>query len=384
MSDKGEIKPDTNKPAVDKKPVTKPSANSSSKGNGFLTFFVLIIFLLVIGGLGAGYYFWELIQKDLQTARTERAELKNAFAALDKNPAIKKMFTGVEKQIKSTKHDLLDLNDQFSSLEEEHQRISEIATATSETVNRGQIGWMLHEVQHVLRMAQHRLLLDRDIKGALAGLDAADQRLSQIDDLRLIPIRKSIANQILALQEYSHPDYIGLQLKLDNAIASLRTGLVSSPKPATESATPTEDNATEAAPHAEESTTPPAEVALNYVKDTFDKAKAAFNKTVKVTHGEQQISLYIEEQEKKRAYEFLRQKLLGAKYAISTRDDSSFHKQLGAALAWLESNETAFTNKQKLLNEITSINKIDLLPELPDISEPSSLMEIYIANHKEK
>lgn len=241
---------------------------------------------------------------------------------------------------------------------------------------------MLYEVQHVLRMAQHRLLLDRDLKGALAGLDAADQRLSQIDDVRLIPIRKSIANQTRALQEYSHPDYIGLQLKLDNAIASLRTGLVSTPKPAAPDAT--EENVSEASPSAHTAAAPPAEVALDYVKNTLDKAKAAFNKTVKVTHGEQQISLYIEEQEKKRAYEFLRQKLLGAKYAVSTRDNLSFHKQLGAAHAWLDSNETVFTNKQKLLNEITSINKIDLLPELPDISEPSSLMEIYIANHKEK
>lgn len=382
MSDKGEIKPDTPKPANEKKVAASPNKNSSGRGNGLLTFFVLIIFLLLIGGFGAGYYFWENIQKDLNIAQSERAELENSLSTLEKNPTIKKISTGFSKQIASTKHDLVDLNDQFSSLEEEQQRISEIATATSETVNRGQIGWMLYEVQHVLRMAQHRLLLDRDLKGAQAGLDAADQRLSQIDDVRLIPIRKSISNQLHALQQYKHPDYIGLQLKLDNAIASLRSGLVSTPS-TTKITAPAEESVTE---EVQSGTTdiPPAEAALSYVKNTLDKAKAALNKTVKVTHGEQQISLYIEEQEKKRAYEFLRQKLLGAKYAISTRDDLSFHKQLGAARAWLENNETAFTNKDKLLSEITSINKIDLLPELPEISEPSRMMEIYIANHKEK
>lgn len=383
MSDKGEIKPDTKKPDSEKIPVPSANKNTPGRGNGLLTFFVLIIFLLLMGGLGAGYYFWELMQNDLRIAQAERAELKNSFGELDKNPAIKKISQSLDSQMKSAKHDLVELNDQFSVLEEEQQRLSELATANSETLNRGQIGWMLHEVQHVLRMAQHRLLLDRDIKGALAGLDAADQRLSQIDDVRLIPIRKSIANQVRALQEYSHPDYIGLQLKLDNAIASLRSGLVSIPKTTSKPA-PAEEGITTAEPATGSTDAPPAEIALEYVKNTFDKAKAAFNKTVKVTHGEQQISLYIEEQEKKRAYEFLRQKLLGAKYAVSTRDDLSFHKQLGAANAWLNSNETAFSNKQKLRDEITSINKIDLLPELPDISEPSSMMEIYIANHKEK
>ena len=85
---------------------------------------------------------------------------------------------------------------------------------------------MLKEVEHVLRMSQHRLLLDRDFQGALLGLDAADNRLREINNVRLIPIRESISKQTQILKQFPHPDYVGIQLTLDSTIAQLRTGLL--------------------------------------------------------------------------------------------------------------------------------------------------------------
>lgn len=71
------------------------------------------------------------------------------------------------------------------------------------------------------------------------------------------------------------------------------------------------------------------------------------------------------------------------KYAVSTRDNLSFHQQLNAALAWLENNEE-FINKDSLIKEIKALEKNDLLPKLPDISEPSILLAKYAADSKEQ
>ena len=125
------------------------------------------------------------------------------------------------------------------------------------------------------------------------------------------------------------------------------------------------------------------EVSKQFLQNTAEKVKAAFNDSVNVTHGEQKIALFIEEQEKKRAYDFLRNKLLGAKYAVSTRDNNAFHQQLNAALAWLESNDQ-FSNQSSLIEEIAQLNKNNLMPSLPDISEPSILLAKHVNSLKDK
>ena len=121
----------------------------------------------------------------------------------------------------------------------------------------------------------------------------------------------------------------------------------------------------------------------DFIADSVDKAKVALGDSVNITHGEQKIALFIEEQEKKRAYDFLRNKLLGAKYSVSTRDNEVFHQQLSAAQAWLENNDE-FTNRDSLIKKIEALNKNNLTPSLPDISEPSVLLTKYMDSLKDK
>jgi len=246
---------------------------------------------------------------------------------------------------------------------------------------------MLKEVEHVMRMSQYRLLLDRDFDGALAGLNAADQRLNDINDVRLIPIRQSIAKQTQTLQQFPHPDYTGLQLQLDNIIAQLKDGLIKQASQVVQVSEANEQQQT--SPQVSEEETQPLDakriwqISKTFILETVDKVKAALSDSVNITHGEQKIALFIEEQEKKRAYDFLRNKLLGAKYSVSTRDDTAFHQQLNAALAWLENNNQ-FTNGDSLIKEITDLNKTNLTPVLPDISEPSILLAKYMDTLKDK
>lgn len=73
------------------------------------------------------------------------------------------------------------------------------------------------------------------------------------------------------------------------------------------------------------------------------------------------------------AYEFIRMKLLGAKYAVASRDDDAYHQELGAALSWLESTDT-LKNKKEIIGELSELNDINLEPVLPDITEANSLL----------
>lgn len=373
-----------------KNPTTKPQANTNKQksGGALLGFFVFLTFLLAIAGIGAGYYVWQQTQQQLQVAESERQALEHALSTLDENPRMQKISGGLSKKIASTNSKVQQLGKNITSLSSEQKRLASVVQDTSDIVSRSQAGWMLKEVEHVLRMSQHRLLLDRDFTGALAGLKAADQRLNDINDVRLIPIRKSIAKQTQTLNQFPHPDYTGLQLQLDNIMAQLKSGLVKQAEQVAHTDVDADKKQPPVSTENSEQTQPFDanklwEMSKSFIVDTFDKAKSTVSDSVNVTRGEQKIALFIEEQEKKRSYDFLRNKLLGAKYSVSTRDDMAFHQQLNAALAWLENNDQ-FTNRASLSKEISAMNKHNLMPALPDISEPSILLAKYVNTLKDE
>jgi uncharacterized protein HemX len=384
MSTKGETEPKTTNPPV------KPAANTNKQksGGALLGFFVFLTFLLAVAGIGAGYYVWQQTQEQLQAAQAERDALEHALDSVDENPRIQKSNRSFNKKIEDTNSNLTKLSKNLSSMSGEQQRLTSVIEDTNDIISRGQNGWMLKEVEHVLRMSQHRLLLDRDFDGALAGLKAADQRLNDINDVRLILIRQSIAKQIQALNQFPHPDYTGIQLQLDNTIAELKNGLL---KQATQQATNSQVSSSVKIPASEDTssndkafdTEKYLALGKQFILDTIENTKTALNDSVNITHGEQKIALFIEEQEKKRAYDFLRNKLLGAKYSVSARDDIAFHQQLNAAQAWLESNDQ-FTNQNSLTKEIDQLNKNNLMPALPDVSEPSLLLAKHMNSLKEE
>lgn len=373
-----------------KAPPAKPQANTNKQksGGAILGFFVFLTFLLAVAGIGAGYYVWQQTQQQLQAAEVERQALKHALGNLDENPRIQKFSHNFNKKVEATNSKVQQLGKDLNTVTAEQKRIASAVQNTSDIVERSQTGWMLKEVEHVMRMSQHRLLLDRDFDGALAGLKAADQRLNDVNDVRLIPIRQSIAKQTQTLQQFPHPDYTGLQLQLDNIIAQLKDGLI---EQATQVVVASETNEEQQStiPQASEQEAQPLDanriwqISKTFILESVEKVKAALSNSVNITHGEQKIALFIEEQEKKRAYDFLRNKLLGAKYSVSTRDNTAFHQQLNAALAWLENN-SQFTNSDLLVKEITGLNKTNLTPALPDISEPSILLAKYMDTLKDK
>lgn len=385
MSTQGDTEPKPNNP-----PTSKPMANTNKQksGGALLGIFLFLTFLLVIGGLGAGYYVWQQMQQQLQSAQVERQALEHALGNLDENPRIQNFSHRFNKKIDELNLQINKLAEQQKSIARETTRLTAIVEQTSEVIGRSQKGWMLKEVEHLLRMSQHRLLLDRDFEGAQTGLKAADQRLKEINDVRLIPIRQSIARQTSKLNQFPHPDYVGIQLSLDNIIAQLKSGLIKQAANITDSGQQQKQPETDKETENKEQTLPfdverAWEITRQFVAQTISKAKTSLSNSVNITHGEQKVALFIEQQEKKRAYDFLRSKLLTAKYSVSTRDDMAFHQQLNAALAWLENNDQ-FANSESLAGSIQEINQHNLMPALPDITEPSTLLAKYMNTLKDK
>ncbi len=75
--------------------------------------------------------------------------------------------------------------------------------------------WKLAEAEYLLRIANHRLLMERDVTGALQLLQGADQILLEIDDFGFYEVRARLADEMLALGAVRDTDLQGIYLRLE-------------------------------------------------------------------------------------------------------------------------------------------------------------------------
>lgn len=117
------------------------------------------------------------------------------------------------------------LEDKLSSQREliatQQRQIDHNARELLEAGNRTRTDWLLAEAEYLLRIANQRLLIEKDITGALSALKAADEVLTESDDVGVYPVREQLAREILSLKSIEGVDRTGLYLTLEAAIDSV-------------------------------------------------------------------------------------------------------------------------------------------------------------------
>lgn len=113
------------------------------------------------------------------------------------------------------------LADQRELIATQQRQIDHNARELLEAGNRSRTDWLLAEAEYLLRIANQRLLIEKDIRGALAALEAGDEVLNESDDIGVYPVRQQLAREILALKGIADVDRTGLYLTLEAAIDSV-------------------------------------------------------------------------------------------------------------------------------------------------------------------
>ncbi|MDE0250776.1 MAG: uroporphyrinogen-III C-methyltransferase [Gammaproteobacteria bacterium] len=344
----------------------KPGADSQKAGHsrkmhaGPLLFVLVIVLLLAASG--AGYYGWVDLNTRLDQAAVARQSIAHDIATVDESAKFQNFKQDTQEQADQLDNKLNELSGQVEQLANRQEGLREFIEETLTRVNRSQLGWGLKEALHVLHMANHRLRIERDIAGTITALDTASSRLHELNDPRLLMVRESISRQIGELKKVPNPDWAGISLQFNNLLAGVRPDIA-------EPVAPTAPNASQG-PEPGHPELPAWKRLIEYVKDTV-------NRSVTVTRKDINSKVFISRQERQHAYEFLRARLLGAKYALASRDNESYHLELDAALAWLRSTDI-LKNTSGLIDELDELNGIDLEPELPDISEPALLLTEFL------
>ncbi|HEY5645087.1 MAG TPA: uroporphyrinogen-III C-methyltransferase [Pseudomonadales bacterium] len=75
--------------------------------------------------------------------------------------------------------------------------------------------WKIAELAYLLRIANHRVLMERDAQGALTLLQAADAILQELDDFALFQVRAQLADEIQALENVEAGELQGVFLRIE-------------------------------------------------------------------------------------------------------------------------------------------------------------------------
>ncbi|QJR16897.1 uroporphyrinogen-III C-methyltransferase [Usitatibacter palustris] len=217
-------------------------------------------------------------------------------------------------------------------IKESQARIAELESRVAEThenrvaledmykeLSRSADDRLLSEVEQILVAASQQLQLQGNVRGALAALQAADQRLARAEKLAVAPLRRSLAQDMDRLKALPQVDTVGIAVKIDNLI-TLVDGL----------------------PLVIADTLPPTRVASRaktLEESGFSRAARDFweemKGLVRIRELETSDAALLTPSQAYFLRENLKLRLLAARISLLARDEVSFRDDVKAAQAWL-------------------------------------------------
>jgi uroporphyrin-3 C-methyltransferase len=319
----------------------------------FASLVALIIVLVVTVG---GYYLWREIQNTNEVLVSRFSEMqKNKNAAYGEIQELKKHYNNLSQQINDlqTKNEIL--NDTFKQIDRQ-QSTSNIDIALS-------------EIEYLLIIANHRLILQKDVPTALAAMDSADRRLKGLSDPRIIAVREQLTADINQLRAVNPVDIAGLALYLADLILRVeqlpvRNNIASMQKQTADTAPSINEDGWR---HV---------VSLIWLE----------LKSLVIISRDKEISpVRLLPDEVYFLYQNLRLELVNARLAVLAHDNGNLQASLSNIINWLNhyfnTGEAAVSN---ILESLQQMQSLQLDPDLPDISSSLESVRAYIRIKDEK
>jgi uncharacterized protein HemX len=272
---------------------------------------VAVVALLLV--IAAAWLAWDTrmgVQSVESSAGVRLAELgaatsQSKAALAQANAALK----DAQARIAELEARVADTQEQRVALEEMYRELSRSADDR-----------VLSEVEQMLVLASQQLQLAGNVRGALAALQAADQRLARADKLAATPLRRAITQDMDRLKAVPQVDTVGITVKLDGLIAQ-----------------------SENLPLVISETLPAARMAsrARYADDSGAVQRAArdfweeMKSLVRIRDLEGQDAPLLAPQQSYFLRENLKLRLLSARVALVARDEAGFRDDLKASQAWI-------------------------------------------------
>lgn len=312
---------------------------------------LILVILLAIAVAIVGYWGWQKLQQQqtqlsqIGTNSTTLDQLESRVGELDQNRQQNlNMMRGEFDQYRQNLDNTLD------------KVLKELAQQQQADPRE----WLHAEAEYLLRLANQRLQLERDVKGAKALLNAADDRLREADNPALVPIRRAIQSELASLDSVPVIDRTGLYLALmaqQEQLARL----------------PLKQDIEEIA--AGEGDTKPT----GGWRQQLATLGSELKDLVTVRRHDQPLEALITPQQESYLRQNVRLLLEQAQLALLKSEPKLYQASLDKAIELVEgyyaTDNDGVTNS---IDKLKSLRGNEVRPELPDISESSQLLKRFI------
>jgi uroporphyrin-III C-methyltransferase len=253
----------------------------------------------------------------------------------------------------------------------QQRQIDHNARELLEAGNRTRTDWLLAEAEYLLRIANQRLMIEKDIRGALAALQAADEVLRESDDIGVYPVREQLAKEILKLKELTTVDRTGLYLTLEAAIDSIHqltdNALASDRMMSTLDQSGSDSGST-------------SDASTNWWTEAWNEVKSTLSRVVVVRRLDEPVKPLLSPEQSAYARLNLQLMLEEAELAVLRGHQELYTRSLtkasNAIETWYDSTNPKIIALSETLKDLADEN-ID--PELPDISQSLQLLKSRLA-----
>lgn len=262
------------------------------------------------------------------------------------------------------------LREHQQQLGEQQRQIDHNARELLDAGNRTRTDWLLAEAEYLLRIANQRLLIEQDIRGALAALNSADEVLRETDDVGAYPVREQLAKEIMALRSVSDVDRTGLYLKLEAARETVTEltdqALIEGQAPGSAREAPGQDTT--------------AEGEQGAAAKAWQRVTESLGEVVSVRRLDEPVKPLLSPDQSAWARLNLQLMVEQAELAVLRGHEDLYQQALDKAVTSLETWYDGSDNRVTALRDtLAELKDRDINPELPDISRSLTLLKGRIA-----
>lgn len=327
------------------------AADSGQSGRkSVLPIVALVVALLAVAG---AFVVWQKLGERLERFAGAQVTLDAALVAAQERIAA--FDAEVEKRFDAH---ALQLAEQGAALERQRELAEQTYQALREEVGQDRNRWVVAEIEYLMRVAAHRLVLAGDVAAAVAALQTADARLHDLADPAWLGVRERVADEIAALRAVPRVDVEGLALSLRSLAKRSETLPVLGARYRAGD------------PRAAGGETSAAGARGDSWREALDIAWREVKQLVEVRRNDQPVEPMLAPELEYFLYQNLRLQLDAARLALLRGEAPLYLESLRSARDWAATYfDQEHASTQAMLAELDRLREIDIAPPLPDLGE---------------
>lgn len=332
------------KPAPADTPVKKTARRKHAKKHSPLTLIIIVVLLVVTG---ASYTLWQSNQK-------QQGDTLKKFGNINEQ---------LDKLKRAQRYQSDDQQEQINELDEKQQELKRSFASLLKTSTHMKNDWLLAEAEYLVKLANHRLILEKDITTAITALEAADERLKEVADPALLEIRKIVLEQAQSLRAIEQADITGMALQISALIKEIPALPMQTPDPATvQQRKQTQSSASQ-------------------IKDWHELPGAIWEdikRLVIIRDHTQAVQPLIPPEQHYFLIQNLNLQLEQARMALLKANNALYADSLSTAKQWINHYfDVGQQSTQSILDSINTLAAKNIEPVIPDISRSFKVIQQY-------